>query len=280
MSIIHMEIETARDLYNKMKVSSAILQNSWELLDWDCRVADWSGRARDEFIGNINELKNQFNTTIDQYQALQMLLDTEIRQWEEAAQRLDAGRVGIDFPIPPKPLTPAEIRQKNRDYFRSRWGKLSDKEKIDALNRYQESIANEYGIDPIKIKLKDIKDKGGDIVAYYRKRGNQIVIDKDNLASDSPFDMLDTVAHETRHQIQHYFVDHPDEAPSSITKEQLEAWDKNFDNYISGNDNFEKYRKQPVEADARDFARKEVNDYFGSSNGNELLPEQPTSGSW
>lgn len=38
-----------------------------------------------------------------------------------------------------------------------------------------------------------------------------------------------------------------------VSEETIDQWDDNFDNYISSDTDYTKYRNQPVEVDARDF---------------------------
>lgn len=63
--------------------------------------------------------------------------------------------------------------------------------------------------------------------------------------------LIQTVSHELRHAYQHEAIDHPTDY--MVSKETIEEWKNNFDNYINSDTDFEGYRKQPVEADARDF---------------------------
>jgi hypothetical protein len=50
--------------------------------------------------------------------------------------------------------------------------------------------------------------------------------------------------------------------PDGIDLEQVKSWHLNDENYISPDDDFEGYWKQPVEEDARDFAEDQINTQF------------------
>ena len=63
--------------------------------------------------------------------------------------------------------------------------------------------------------------------------------------------LLETVSHEPRHAYQHEAVDHP--TKFMVSKETIDTWKKNFDNYIDSGTNYQQYRDQPVEVDARSF---------------------------
>ena len=98
------------------------------------------------------------------------------------------------------------------------------------------------------------------MVCWFRS----LTIDTDNVEGDDPFQVMETVIHETQHQYQHYLVENPDKRPEHISEETIQSWKENFDNYISPRDDYEGYRKQPVEQDARDTADEVVNDYLAN----------------
>lgn len=97
-------------------------------------------------------------------------------------------------------------------------------------------------------------------------------------ALDDPVQMIDTVAHEARHAVQHRAatdVDRrrwpwredpfADDARRGITKAQARRWKRNFAEYRvfgaddSGEEDFDAYHGQPVEVDARVYAHAYVN---------------------
>ena len=65
------------------------------------------------------------------------------------------------------------------------------------------------------------------------------------------YELLETVSHELRHAYQHEAIDHPTDY--MVSEETIDIWKENFKNYISSGDDYQGYRNQPVEVDARDF---------------------------
>jgi len=69
-------------------------------------------------------------------------------------------------------------------------------------------------------------------------------------------ELVDTLAHEHRHEYQHEAIANPERF--GISEEKALEWQQNFDDYISDIDDPEGYWNQPVERDAREFADKVV----------------------
>jgi len=148
-----------------------------------------------------------------------------------------------------------------------RWGNLTLNEKIAIIQEEHYRVAQENGITPVRVYVEDLRDPAyGDLwgsrrasrgilgeILFHERGREHIVLDLDNINSSHPEDILDTVAHETRHVTQAYYVAHPDQRPDSISLDQINGWRRNFANYYSGSD-MGRYESQPVEQDARDFA--------------------------
>jgi uncharacterized protein YukE len=148
-----------------------------------------------------------------------------------------------------------------------RWSSLTLDEKVAILQEEHYRVAQENGITPVRVYVEDLRDPAyGDLwgsrrasrgilgeILFHERGREHIVLDLDNINSSHPEDILDTVAHETRHVTQAYYVAHPDQRPDSISLDQINGWRRNFANYYSGSD-MGRYESQPVEQDARDFA--------------------------
>jgi hypothetical protein len=66
--------------------------------------------------------------------------------------------------------------------------------------------------------------------------------------------VIDTMTHEMRHQFQDEVTENP--SLFDIPPQVVQQWRENDVNYISGDDDFEGYYKQPLEVDARSFAER------------------------
>lgn len=165
--------------------------------------------------------------------------------------------------------------------FDNKWDSWSLDQRRSFLVRVYDELATEHALPSVDVKFEDLPDKnlwGLTIVdAKGIFRGGDLAIDIDNLEGSNQRDVLNTLIHETRHQIQweaviSYRSDGDQmQLPQGITLEQVQTWDDNFQNYIKGDDDFQGYREQPIEKDARSFAdheiRKIIKRHFG-----ELTP--------
>ena len=70
--------------------------------------------------------------------------------------------------------------------------------------------------------------------------------------------IMTTIVHEMRHAYQHAVTRDPDSFV--VSEATSKSWSDNFHNYITAESDFNGYRGQPVEQDARDFS--EGVDYF------------------
>ena len=96
---------------------------------------------------------------------------------------------------------------------------------------------------PPDIKYYNVRDKGN--CGRYNHEINTVSINEYIL--DDPKEAVDTAAHELWHAYQHEKASDP-----QSTKDFMYKF--NFENYIRPSDDFDGYRKQLVEAEARTFA--------------------------
>jgi hypothetical protein len=146
-----------------------------------------------------------------------------------------------------------------------RWSEMTDEERRAALEDMAEELAEAGGVEDFEIRFEDLEDADGDGVddnpetdAHGSWSEDDRVLRLDTNDLDDP-DLINTVAHEVRHAVQHQAVDDlPDDAddpfdpPPGATRDDVEDWRDNFDDYISPEDDFDGYHDQPVESDARD----------------------------
>lgn len=224
------------------------------------RALNWQSPSRDKFINDYAELQQKIQRCAEQGAALGARVQREADEWEQAASTFVAGG-----------LTPEQKRAQavttGRQSIRSKWREMSFEERKKWLEDYYKSLCTKLGMEPIKFNIKDLKDPPkGDWRGSYSPGiifglFSSMTVDIDNVKDNDPFSLLDTVAHETRHQYQHYLVDNPDKRPDNISEDQIKAWKENFNNYMKFEDDVEAYRNQPVEKDAREFGEKAEREY-------------------
>ena len=101
-----------------------------------------------------------------------------------------------------------------------------------------------------------------DWLGYYSASSRQIVLSRSVLESGTAQETMDTIAHEAYHAQQAYVVeniDWDDAATQAAYYDQARRWLRNYQSgYVSGNEDILGYYFQPVEADARAYAKEET----------------------
>lgn len=147
------------------------------------------------------------------------------------------------------------------------WATMTDDERRAAIEEMIEEQAKEAGI-PVPTITWEPETWGP--WGQCRDEGGEIALNEGIL--DDP-QMINVVAHEMRHARQYEAIDdnndfqfpweddpfdmHEDDG---ITEDQAEDWDENFDDYKStgSGDTYEEYFEQPVEVDAREIGKEEL----------------------
>lgn len=153
------------------------------------------------------------------------------------------------------------------------WNTLTSEEKFDTINAV---IVNEqYNLGVINynqavFKVEDLDDR---LWGTYWHFDKSITIDKYHLENDDVYDVVNTACHETRHLYQHTMIDlyeNKDKDWKSLaTKEDIQAYKNNFDNYVSaldGDECFDEYYNQYVEIDAREYGANRAEYYMSLVN--------------
>ena len=219
----------------------------------------------------------------EQLNRLGELVNHEVDEWEQIDKNSLKMSLGPSFSIIP-PFLPiffgghTTVPGQPVEQLNSRWEKMDEQERIGYLQEQYNRLAKKYGLEPITLVTEDLEDKKllgltiSDAKGVFRSDKKELVIDIDNLNSDKGVDVLQTLIHETRHQVQFQMIElyhtNGENAafPEGITLEQVKAWDQNLkDGYIAPDDNYEGYRKQAIEVDSRNFAK---------DNANELAQEE------
>jgi len=137
----------------------------------------------------------------------------------------------------------------------SEWNKLSIQNKASIMQSIENEVARRHGRPACNVSLYiEAPDMQGRIsCGAYIPENNSIEINAYHLGEKSSDRCLDTILHEGRHAYQQNAVNgNIDHHPSS----ELKSWQKNMKpgNYISPEQNIKGYYRQPIEADAREYA--------------------------
>lgn len=144
-------------------------------------------------------------------------------------------------------------------YSQETWDKSSVDERKQILQDYMDEVIKIYGLKDVKPRIKwDSKATyAADSITWgYYSHGMHTVTLNEQVLTDrfdnwDSYDLLETVSHELRHAYQHEAVAHP--TRYMVSKETIDIWKDNFRHYIVSDKDYDGYRAQPVEVDARDF---------------------------
>ncbi len=144
-------------------------------------------------------------------------------------------------------------------YSPENWDKSSVEERKKILQDYMNEVIAIYGLKDVKTKIRwdnNATYTEGSITWGYYTHGTHSVTLNERALTDSvggwdSYDLLETVSHELRHAYQHEAIDHPTDF--MVSKETIDSWNDNFKHYISSSTDYQGYRDQAVERDARDF---------------------------
>lgn len=178
----------------------------------------------------------------------------------------------------PEILTDIETTKKIADYLETvdelkfeSWSKLSLKQKKEILNKIEQNVAAIEHRPALRVEIEEMKPR---TLGYQSASENKIALNSLYVGSNSRSvhrEVIDTIIHEGRHAYQHYNVDVKLVHESGA---EVETWRENFYDpryqyyhstghkiYIPYNDgsihdvDFRLYYYQPVEIDARNFAK-------------------------
>lgn len=141
-----------------------------------------------------------------------------------------------------------------------RWNALTTQEKLNTLQAIENEVAEREGRASCQVSGRYIPSTPeGVTLGYYNRGMRDITINTEQLMEQSQYGNdyrvhLDTVLHEGRHAYQHQAV------MGEIIHaepEQVKAWADNMapGHYITFERNPRAYAAQPIERDAREFAR-------------------------
>lgn len=134
-------------------------------------------------------------------------------------------------------------------------------DRCDIAHQFYDGIKQEMGIDA-KLSFDSTmspKELGG-----FNPNTNTIRLNAKYLEDSDCTELMDTIVHESRHAYQKRCVDYPN--LTTVSDKVLDAWEENFDKYVSPEDDFVAYENQEIEKDANYFASTVMRDGVNKSN--------------
>lgn len=287
MTILHMQTESVRAMTVELLRTAEEIRTQMQSISGSVQSVEWIGSNHDQFIEEIQQIIQGFTQKMEDGDVLARRVQNEVDEWEQIDQKFLNSSVNlISFVIIP-PLLPIFfgghkiIPSQPVDQLNERWTKMNQAERIQYLQQQYNELAVKYELKPITLVAEDLPDEKflgitlSDSKGGFREARGELVIDIDNLKSDKGYSVLQTLIHETRHQIQAKMVDlyrskgENATFPEGISLSRVKEWDQNFKNYITPENDYEGYRKQVIEVDSREFAQNYSNELVK----NEYFPE-------
>jgi hypothetical protein len=276
-SMIHMDTEAVRGFVVTSKSEFDLMENLVLEISKKVKGIHWEGKSRDEFLREFMSTTNNLLAIIDQGRINTQRVQREADEWLSVdstgsqniasigtvisglGNMIGSGLLGFWLSF---------TRDEYEEVFLTWWKAQLIEDKVAFLEGQQRAVAKELGIGSTPLRILDIPDtKDSDARGYYDGKG--VFLDIDNLESDKPWHLINTVAHETRHAYQDHVVQvfqETGEPPEGVNLETAQIWQANFEDYVIPEDDFEGYRAQPIEVDARDY---------GESYADKVLVKQP-----
>lgn len=156
-----------------------------------------------------------------------------------------------------------EVKDSLENFNQERWERMSPEEQKEAITELRDCVATDLELDnKPEVKFYDVPDStdfGG-----YSAKENAIYINEYNMGEAR--ETADTIAHESRHCWQHERAENPQ-------TEQDYEFKENFEDYVSPSDDYQEYKNQPVEVDAKQYATEVCQniDEYGESFSKENI---------
>ena len=217
--------DTARDLrYQQMSAEYSAMKESYDRIGYSIVKLDENNRDITEQLG-------------DEYVSMVEL---------PPSLRISEVNDGTDVPGETNYfIDEAKASEVLSPFKQGNWEQLTIHEQKQAVEKLADYNAEILGVEDkpriIYYNTEDPCDFGG-----YSAKQNAIYINEYNMRD--AIETADTISHEYRHKYQH------ERAEKLETERDLEFKD-GFDNYIRAEDDYQGYKKQLVEADARAYAQ-------------------------
>ncbi len=152
-------------------------------------------------------------------------------------------------------------------YSKQTWSSANTEQHKKILRSFIGEINQIMGLNVNEINFEKL---GRGTRGYYSPKTNSVTINEDYLSRKDSYQIMQTSVHEMRHAYQHAAMDQPQDF--TVSQETVDRWRENDKNYKTvDKDGYDAYVGQPVEWDAKNFA-KQYSDVEGKT------PEY--AGSW
>lgn len=285
---IHMEPDRVGELAAKIKDLSHSLYHSTDDLQSKLNQTEWAGLSADDYYHQAHEATSKIHSIAEEFAKTYLDVGSEIKQWlnvdEQGVNRLKR------VTIPPKADDDLSLLDRwrkirkeagqladqiedlryNEKYqeFVQWWEKRTIEERKQYLQSLQERMADRYGMPKVLVVIDDLPDPANGDARGVNIDGI-LVVDVDNMQTNDPWRLIETLFHETRHDYQREVIANYKSSgliPEGMTQSQVEKWVYEDSHYISGTDNFLDYYYQAIEKDARDFGDEVMKDVLGEIN--------------
>ncbi len=274
---IHMLTEEIAALEARLKqLGVDMFDGSGDLknaLSWSA----WEGPGAEEFRAELRAVCARLGKLADEAVHLSLAVTREREQWLETDLRGVKNLKGICDP-PRRTQDPSlgvvvdemvnlvedAYYRKRYEEFTKYWDTLDRDQKQEYLQSLIDRLAKKYGWPKTMIVLEDLDDSSGDARGV-NVGGGVIVLDTSNVDGGNPWRVIETAVHENRHEYQRQAIEafkQDGSVPDGMTRDQVEQWVSESDNYTSPDDDFEKYYNQAVERDARDQGDQAMKDFL------------------
>lgn len=142
------------------------------------------------------------------------------------------------------------------------WKEMDTQEKLDTLQVIADIEADYLQIEPVSVVSMHLENH---TLGSYNDANRTIKIDFDQHTEYDAMKCLNTLLHECRHAYQHDCVDSLDWSDEQVLTglyyAQARQWRQNLASYIRSCNDYDAYRNQAIEVDAREYA-DEVEDIY------------------
>lgn len=298
MTFLGMDVDQSRSHADRLRSGQQTLTERMEPLEQSVRASleHWVGADGDAFRAEWDaRVAPRLRETVEGLGRLATDLDGEADAQDEASNPTDGGHGGggSGGDAPASRVSPKDTGGGSNpalsEEFRNQWDQLSDEDKKAVAEEMVKEYLARYGMDAEDVRFVELDPNhlgtwyeswgpynGGDGFFDIEWKSRGMDINQDLL--NDPDRLFDTLAHEARHAVQHEMIDETNpawwdnplfrddtsddyariEEEYGITHEEIDAWRENFDDYKRPEDDFQAYEDQPVEVDAREAGREEV----------------------
>lgn len=145
-----------------------------------------------------------------------------------------------------------------------KWSQLNTQEKLDVMQSVANIESHYLGL-PNELNVSVVNLENGTLGSYVDGI-HTIYISLAHLENGSAHEVLNTCLHEAFHSYQYRLIDAYNSTDENVKSlriyKKVISYLEEFDNYIDGDQDFNRYYEQLCEADARKYAKDAVEDYY------------------